>query len=302
MKFETLSNEYAALWSQLNIRDDWKARARTGAKRIISGRVEYEAVQQLTGVPWWMIGIIHALECGYRFDRHLHNGDPLTRRTTRVPANRPPNGDGPFTWRASACDALLMKNLDDVGEWTLPRVLYELERYNGFGYRQKSTNIASPYLWSGSTHYTAGKYIRDHVWSRTAVSEQIGAAPLIWALAEVLPEVRAIEDAVHADPSVDHIPTPPVRPTIHLPTLAKSRTLLGALTAAFGWIVERLTDAADIAPAAYERAGSLAASVEGMLRTAGAAVPGNLGTWAVVIGLALVIYARIDAHVKGKEG
>jgi lysozyme family protein len=43
-------------------------------------------------VPWYLVGIIHYRECSLYFSRHLHNGEPLTERTRRVPAGRPASG------------------------------------------------------------------------------------------------------------------------------------------------------------------------------------------------------------------
>ena len=41
------------------------------------------------------------------------------------------------------------------------QTLYELERYNGFGYRDRRPQVLSPYLWSFSNHYSRGKYVAD---------------------------------------------------------------------------------------------------------------------------------------------
>jgi hypothetical protein len=72
-----------------------------------------------------------------------------------------------------------------VKNWSLARVLYELERYNGWGYRLYHNHVNSPYLWGFSSHYTSGKYIADGTWSDTAVSRQCGAAVLIRRLEEL---------------------------------------------------------------------------------------------------------------------
>ena len=42
-----------------------------------------------------------------RFDQHLHNGDPLSGRTTHVPPGRPRPASPPFTWEQSAHDAII---------------------------------------------------------------------------------------------------------------------------------------------------------------------------------------------------
>jgi hypothetical protein len=99
-----------------------------------------------------------------------------------VPAGRPPTGNPPFTWEQSAEDALTMHNLG--ANWTVGGTLYQLERYNGFGYRLYHPQVLSPYLWGFSNHYSAGKYVADGTWSDTAVSNQCGAAVLLRRLAE----------------------------------------------------------------------------------------------------------------------
>jgi lysozyme family protein len=131
------------------------------AKKIAANKARYAKVGKALGVPWYVVGIIHSLEAGGDFSRHLHNGDPLTARTTHVPAGRPPTGRPPFTWEQSAIDALRLRGMDRWKDWSIPGTLYELEGYNGFGYRDYHPTVPSPYLWSFSNHYTRGKYVAD---------------------------------------------------------------------------------------------------------------------------------------------
>ena len=74
-----------------------------------AARARYASVSAQTGVPWWVIGLIHMMEAGQSFRCHLHNGDPLTARTVQVPAGRPKTGQPPFIWEESAADALLVE-------------------------------------------------------------------------------------------------------------------------------------------------------------------------------------------------
>ena len=113
MKCEALAEEYARLWSAMELKPSMAKGCDYGAAKILSGRDRYEAVSLKTGVPWHVIGLIHLMEAGARFDRHLHNGDALTRRTVQVPKGRPATGDGPFTWEESAIDALCFDKLED---------------------------------------------------------------------------------------------------------------------------------------------------------------------------------------------
>jgi lysozyme family protein len=147
-------------------------------------RRRYERVGKELGVPWYVIGAIHNMESGIRFDGHLHNGDPLTDRTKQVPAGRPKTGEPPFTWEESAVDALTMQGFDVWNDWSIPGILYKLEEYNGWGYRQHHPDVLSPYLWSFSNHYSRGKYTADGQFSPAAVSAQCGVAALLHRMAE----------------------------------------------------------------------------------------------------------------------
>ncbi len=180
----TLRAEYIRLFDACTIRPSRFGEVRAAVSRLLDYRPRYGAVASATGVPWFVIGAIHSLESDFDFTRHLHNGDPLTGRTVHVPRGRPATGSPPFAWEASARDALTLKGLDAWHEWSAPGALYQIERYNGWGYRLCHPEVLSPYLWAGSRHYTRGKYFGDHRWSPTAVSGQVGAAVLLKALYE----------------------------------------------------------------------------------------------------------------------
>lgn len=229
--FDALDDEYRSLWEQMEIRADRLPAITSTARKIIAEKARYLTIQDSTGVPWFVVGTIHAMECGLRFDRHLHNGDPLTKRTVQVPAGRPETGKGPFTWEESACDALLMKRLDAIPRWDVPRIAFELERYNGWGYRLHHPETLSPYLWSGTKHYTRGKYVKDGVWSATAVSGQSGAMALLKRLAE-LDQSVALE-AAERDPATEFVKAPEAPANDGAPqTMAQSTT--GNTAAAVG--------------------------------------------------------------------
>ena len=185
MQFEKLKAEYAQLWATMATRSSFKPALDASAQKIIANKERYDAVAEMTKVPWYVIGLIHQMEAGCSFGCHLHNGDSLARRTVQVPANRPSTGNGPYKWEVSACDALLMKHLDTVTEWTIERISFELERYNGWGYRKFHKTTLTPYLWSGTTHYARGKYVADGKWDLTHVSKQSGAMAILKRLMEI---------------------------------------------------------------------------------------------------------------------
>ena len=179
--FQSVKDQYLRQFDELVVRSAHVGRVKWHADRLLKNRARYASLTAATGVPWFVVGVIHALEASFNFLGHLHNGDvPLSQPTRQVPANRPKPWEPPFTWERSAADALRHEKLANLANWSLPWTLYRLEKYNGFGYRSKAVN--SPYLWSFSNHYTAGKYVKDGQWSPTAVSQQCGAAVMIHEL------------------------------------------------------------------------------------------------------------------------
>jgi lysozyme family protein len=179
-----LRAEYERLFETCEVRPERVQAVGRWLTKIGEARPRYESVGTPLGVPWFFIAVVHCLEASLRFDTHLHNGDPLTARTVHHPPNRPRDGSPPFEWEFSAKDALVGQGLDRWQDWSLAGLLYRLEAYNGFGYRKHHPEVLTPYLWSFSQHYSAGKYVQDGVWSPTAVSQQCGAAVLLRALIE----------------------------------------------------------------------------------------------------------------------
>lgn len=177
----TLRLEYFRLFRACAVRPERVSQVDAFCGKMLAGktRARYTALLRKEGwaLPWYVLGLVHGLECNFSFGRHLHNGDPLSARTVRVPAGRPVGGKPPYTWEESASDALRRRKLDRVRDWSLTNTLWVLESYNGLGYRlYHHSKTLSPYLWSFSNQYTRGKYVADGKFSATAVSNQVGAA------------------------------------------------------------------------------------------------------------------------------
>ncbi|HEX9282039.1 MAG TPA: hypothetical protein VF878_06175 [Candidatus Udaeobacter sp.] len=152
-------------------------------QRILHFKNLYAPIAAQSTVPWYVIAVIHNMECGLDFTKHLHNGDSLKRRTVNEPEGRPKTGQAPFTFGVSALDALEYDGFTAWSNWSIGGICYKLEGYNGWGYRAQKIN--SPYLWSYSNLYTSGKYIADKKWSKTAVSRQCGAAVILRRMSEL---------------------------------------------------------------------------------------------------------------------
>lgn len=184
-----LRREYETLFASARVTNP--DAVKWAADRVQRNWARYEAVSKATGVPAFVIACLHCLEASFDFGSHLHNGDPLTRRTVQVPANRPkapPANGHAYTWEESAADALAYDGAQNVERWDVAGTLHFFEQFNGWGYRPpyRGQNTVppqrSPYLWSFTNHYQRGKYIRDGEWSSSAVSAQVGCCALLIAM------------------------------------------------------------------------------------------------------------------------
>jgi lysozyme family protein len=193
-----LRTEYERLYLSCEVKPGRSTLARKMAGRLSSGRPRYEIVSTLTRVPWWFVGALHAMEASFNWSTHIHNGDPLTARTLHVPANRPASGNPPFAWEASAEDALRYQGLDRWRDWSIAGALFCAESFNGFGYRNRRK--PSHYLWGGSFHEQAGRYVADGWWDALAESKQIGVA-LLWRLLDDVVEFEGSVRCGVASPS-----------------------------------------------------------------------------------------------------
>jgi lysozyme family protein len=142
-------------------------------------KARYRAVEKRTGVPWYVVSVIHERECSQNWNGSLAQGDRWDRVSVHLPAGR-----GPFeSWEDCAVDALVhcapfaARNKD----WSIGGLLTVLEQYNGLGYAARG--LPSPYIWSGTDQYTSGKYVRDHVFDAGVVDVQLGCAGLLIAMA-----------------------------------------------------------------------------------------------------------------------
>lgn len=174
-------SSYREQYDKAQILPDKLEIVKTRVDEILKNKNLYKVIEGQTRIPWDIIACIHSLESDLSLKRHLHNGDPLTSKTVNTPKGRPKNGKPPFTWVESAIDALGAYPRPLL--WDLDVKLYFIESYNGLGYRRLKIN--SPYLWSFTDQYTKGKFILDGHFDPEAVSQQIGAVPLLKIIANL---------------------------------------------------------------------------------------------------------------------
>lgn len=181
---------YARDWDRMKINKNRQAEFDGIARKILAHRGRYVVIEQMTGVPYWLISVLHMRESSGNFNTYLGNGEPLNRKTRLVPKGR-----GPFaTFEDGAVDALKIDGLSSV-VWKftpesrgaiIEKVLFHCEAYNGWGYANKSGGgLPSPYVWGGTNIQKPGKYIADGKFSSTVMDTQPGCAPIIATLAKM---------------------------------------------------------------------------------------------------------------------
>jgi lysozyme family protein len=174
--FEQTKVGYAHLWDQAKVLPAKEGTAEAIARKALVHKDAYLAVEAATGVPWWAIPSMHYREGDLNFGTYLGNGQSLNRPTTEVPAGR-----GPFSsFQAGAEDALRLEGMAHASwKWTIERVLYWWERFNGQGYFSHGN---SPYLWSWTNLYSGGKFTSDHHYDPSVFDVQGGCVAILLAL------------------------------------------------------------------------------------------------------------------------
>lgn len=162
------------------------------ARAVIAAKVRLKAVEKLTTVPWFVLGLMLLREAGLTkdgkldFGAALHNGQRIIGRglkTTIVPKGR-----GPFsTFEDGAVDAIKLRKMDK-GAWTLERTAFELEGYNGWGYYFH--DLPSPYLWGGTNRQRLGKYVSDGKFDQNFLDPQLGAMAILKTVMALDAEAR----------------------------------------------------------------------------------------------------------------
>jgi lysozyme family protein len=148
------------------------------AKRLVAAKAHYQTVASKTGVPWFIIAVIHERESSQSWNGSLAQGDPWNKVSVHVPAGR-----GPFnSWEDAAVDALVncAPHAARWKDWSAGGALTLLEQYNGLGYARRG--LPSPYVWSGTDQYAKGKYTRDGKFDPEVVDKQAGCAGLLKAM------------------------------------------------------------------------------------------------------------------------
>jgi lysozyme family protein len=166
---------YEKLWDECLIMPPKFAMVARETDRLLQAKQRYQKVEEITNVPWQMVGALHGLESDFSFGCYLANGDSLQIKTKHVPAGR-----GPFVnWEEGAVDALKFEGLAGRQDWSIEQMLFMAEKWNGLGYLRYHSAHLSPYLWSCTVWETPGRYCDDGKFDPKGISLQVGFAAFL---------------------------------------------------------------------------------------------------------------------------
>lgn len=191
-----------ALWAKANIVPSRRAEVDHVAARLVApfAKARYQAIEAATGVPWFIVAVIHERESGQDFNTQLGQGDPLGQISRHVPRgrgpflNHPNDPPGQDAFYRGALDALIdcAPFASRWKDWTAGGALTLLESYNGFGYEAHGEN--TPYDWGATDQQQRGKYTGDGQFSSGVWDTQVGCAAMLKAMMVMDPTIKFAGD------------------------------------------------------------------------------------------------------------
>lgn len=187
-----------ALWTKVNILPNRLAEVQHVAGRLVApyAKSRYQEIEKATGVPWFIVAVIHERESGQSFVAQLGQGDPLGLVSRHVPRGRGPffnhPNDPPLqdAFYRGALDALIdcPPYASKWKDWSAGGALTLLISYNGFGYDAHSEN--SPYDWGATDQEQRGKFTSDGIYNNAVWDTQVGCAAMLKAMIVIDPSIK----------------------------------------------------------------------------------------------------------------
>ena len=193
----------AALWEKAHILPSRAGEVNRVAVRLTAptAKARYQAIEAATGVPWFVIAVIHEREADQDFTKQLGQGDPLNRPSRHVPRgrgpffNHPNDPPGQDAFYRGAIDAL--QNCPPYAarwkDWTAGGSLTLLELFNGVGYESHNEN--TPYDWGATDQEQRGKYTSDGHFDPSSWDTQVGCAAMLKAMMAIDTSIEFAEAA-----------------------------------------------------------------------------------------------------------
>lgn len=194
-----LTVKYAALFEKARILPSRQAEVDRVARRLCASeaKARYQVISATTGVPWFVIAVIHEREASQDFSKQLGQGDPLNQVSRHVPRgrgpffNHPNDPPGQDAFYRGAVDALenCPPKLAGWKDWTAGGSCVATLLYNGTGYDDYH-HENSPYEAGATDQEQRGKYTGDGQFDPNAWDTQIGCIAMFKAMMALDPSIQ----------------------------------------------------------------------------------------------------------------
>lgn len=212
MVTDSLKVKNAERWSSMHVKASLLPHFHATATKLLApeNKSRYQGVTDrlseftklgkgIVATPWWFIAIVSEREYGGppNWGKQLGQGDPLDQKSKHEPTGMGPYlihpGDstpGHDAWTRCCVDVLINSApfAAKWSDWSAGGVMTLFEEYNGLGYAMRG--IPSPYVWSGTDQYNAGKFVADHVFDPRRVDVQEGCAPILAVMMSLDPSIE----------------------------------------------------------------------------------------------------------------
>jgi lysozyme family protein len=203
MKTADLKLVCQAHWPIMRIRPECLHEVTAVATRLVEAKAKarYQEIEKATGVPWFIVAVIHEREASQDFTKQLGQGDPLGEKSTHRPRGMGPYFNHPTdpplqdAFYRGAVDALTNSAPFAARwiDWTPSGSLTLLILYNGTGY-EDFHHMISPYLWGATDQQMRGKYVADGKFDPTVMDQQIGCAAMLWQMCNLDHSIKFMEE------------------------------------------------------------------------------------------------------------
>ena len=213
----------AARWARCQITPSRAAEVHAVAVRLAApaAKARYQEIEKTTGVPWFVIAIIHEREASQNFNCQLGQGDPLNEPSRHIPKGMGPYrnhpDDPPLQDAFYRCAVDVLQNSSPYAarwkDWSVGGTLTLWVTFNGIGY-EAYHNEPSPYDWGATNIEQRGKYSGDGEFAANMWDTQVGCAAMLKGMMAIDPSITFADQPAPSglDAALDDFTNNPPKP------------------------------------------------------------------------------------------
>jgi lysozyme family protein len=205
MNLVAIKQECERLWPTAKIVPSRLKEVNAVAARLVApaAKARYLEIEKATGVPWYIVAIIHEREASQNFSCQLGQGDRLNEVSRHTPRGMGPYydhpNDPPLQDAFYRCAVDVLFNSAPFAakwkDWTIGGALTLTVTFNGIGY-ETYHHECSPYDWGATTVEEEGKYSSDGKYSPSMWDTQVGCAAMLKQMMVLDPSIKFADEPV----------------------------------------------------------------------------------------------------------